>query len=131
MIIWLASYPKSGNTWLRSLLASYYFSSEGNFSFNLLRNIDQFPAPKYFKDVIDGIEKPEDYSKFWIEKQIEINKDKKLRFFKTHSAMCKINEKPFKKHCITKKIRIIKKNKSNKFKKLNKSLNKLSNIIVS
>ena len=95
MIIWIASYPKSGNTWLRSLLASYYFSSEGNFSFNLLRNIDQFPAPKYFKDVIDGIEKPEDYSKFWIQKQIEINKDKKLRFFKTHSAMCKINEKPF------------------------------------
>ena len=95
MIIWLASYPKSGNTWLRSLLASYYFSSEGNFSFNLLRNIDQFPSPKYFKDVIDGIEKPEDYSKFWIQKQIEINKDKKLRFFKTHSAMCKINEKPF------------------------------------
>ena len=68
MIIWLASYPKSGNTWLRSLLASYYFSSEGNFSFNLLRNIDQVPAPKYFKDVIDGIEKPEDYSKFWIQK---------------------------------------------------------------
>ena len=95
MIIWLASYPKSGNTWLRSLLASYYFSSEGNFSFNLLKNIDQFPAPKYFKDVIDGIKKPEDYSKFWIQKQIEINKDKKLRFFKTHSAMCKINEKPF------------------------------------
>ena len=95
MIIWLASYPKSGNTWLRSLLASYYFSSKGNFSFNLLRNIDQFPSTKYFKEVIDGIEKPEDYSKFWIQKQIEINKDKKLRFFKTHSAMCKINEKPF------------------------------------
>ena len=95
MIIWLASYPKSGNTWLRSLLASYYFSSDGNFSFNLLNNIDQFPAPKYFKDVIDGIKNPEDYSNFWIQKQIEINKDKKLRFFKTHSAMCKINEKPF------------------------------------
>ena len=44
MIIWLSSYPKSGNTWLRSLLASYYFSKEGDFNFNLLKNIDQFPS---------------------------------------------------------------------------------------
>ena len=95
MIIWLASYPKSGNTWLRSLLASYYFSPNGSFNFNLLNKIAQFPAPKYFKDVKDRIVNPEDYSKFWIQKQIEINKDKKLRFFKTHSAMCKINENSF------------------------------------
>ena len=26
MIVWIASYPKSGNTWVRSLLTSYYFS---------------------------------------------------------------------------------------------------------
>ena len=30
MIIWLASYPKSGNTLLRSILASYLFSNDGN-----------------------------------------------------------------------------------------------------
>ena len=95
MIIWLASYPKSGNTWLRSLLSSYYFSPDGNFDFNLLNNIEQFPAPKYFKDVLDKIVNPEDYSKYWIQKQIEINNDNKLRFFKTHAAMCKINDKPF------------------------------------
>ena len=29
MIIWIASYPKSGNTWVRSLLASYLFSKDG------------------------------------------------------------------------------------------------------
>ena len=53
MIIWLA-YTQKWKYLVKILLASYYFSSEGNFSFNLLRNIDQFPAPKYFKDVIDG-----------------------------------------------------------------------------
>ena len=42
MLIWLASYPKSGNTWIRSLLAAYLFSKEGDFKFNLLKNIKQF-----------------------------------------------------------------------------------------
>ena len=95
MIIWLASYPKSGNTWLRSLISSYYFSTNGTFDFNLLNYIDQFPAAKYFEDVQDNIINPEDFSKYWLNKQSEINKDKKLRFFKTHSANCKINNNPF------------------------------------
>ena len=34
MIIWIASYPKSGNTYLRSFLASYYYSDDGKFNFN-------------------------------------------------------------------------------------------------
>ena len=29
MIVWLASYPKSGNTYLRSLLSAYIFSKDG------------------------------------------------------------------------------------------------------
>ena len=48
MIIWLASYPKSGNTWVRSLLSSYYFSDTGNFNFELLKNINVYPQQKYF-----------------------------------------------------------------------------------
>ena len=59
MIIWLASYPKSGNTWLRSLLASYYYSKSGNFDFNLLNNIDQFPSVNYFKNDQDLYLKPD------------------------------------------------------------------------
>ena len=43
MILWIASYPKSGNTWLRALLSSYYFSTDGNFKQSLLSNIEQFP----------------------------------------------------------------------------------------
>ena len=52
MILWLASYPKSGNTWLRALLSSYYYSKNGDFDFKMLNKIQGFPAIKYFKDVI-------------------------------------------------------------------------------
>ena len=52
MIIWLASYPKSGNTWVRSIIASLIYSSDGRFNFKLLNKIDQFPEKKYFKDFV-------------------------------------------------------------------------------
>mgnify|MGYP001290071135 CR=1 FL=1 len=34
MIIWLASYPKSGNTWLRMFLRAYFLSEDKKFSIN-------------------------------------------------------------------------------------------------
>ena len=39
MIIWLASYPKSGNTWVRSIISSLVYTKEGIFNFDLLRKI--------------------------------------------------------------------------------------------
>ena len=95
MIIWLASYPKSGNTWVRSLLATYFFSKNGLFNFDLLNNIDQFPSTAHFEKYNDLFAKPESTSKFWINEQTRINKDKKLRFFKTHNALCKIDDFSF------------------------------------
>ena len=95
MIIWLSSYPKSGNTWLRSLLASYYFSKDGDFNFNLLKNIDQFPSYNHFKDYNKIFSNPEDTAEFWIEEQKKINSNNKIKFFKTHNALCKINNYSF------------------------------------
>ena len=95
MIIWLASYPKSGNTWLRSLLVTYYFSKDGNFDFSLLDKIDQFPSIKYFRDDKKLYLKAESTSKYWIAKQNIINQDKKIKFLKTHNAMCKIDGNSF------------------------------------
>ena len=43
MIIWIASYPKSGNTWIRAMLSAYFYSNKGNFSFVLLDKIKEFP----------------------------------------------------------------------------------------
>ena len=95
MIIWLASYPKSGNTWLRSLLASYYFSKDGDFNFSLLKNIDQFPSYDHFKNYNKIFTNPTDTTEFWLEEQEKINSDNKIKLFKTHNALCKINGNSF------------------------------------
>ena len=80
MIIWLASYPKSGNTWLRSMIASYFYTNTGEFNFGLLNYIDQFPSFTHFRNYKDNFEKPESTSKYWIDVQRKINQDKKIKF---------------------------------------------------
>ena len=95
MIIWLASYPKSGNTWLRALLTSYYYSNNGEFNFNLLPKIYGFPARRYFKVYNDNLVNVTDTSKYWIDAQKKINFDNKLRLFKTHNALGSINNNNF------------------------------------
>ena len=76
MIIWLSSYPKSGNTWVRSLLSSYYFSDTGNFNFELLKNINVYPQQKYFDAKIN---KPGEISLHWDISQKKIISEKKAR----------------------------------------------------
>ena len=95
MIIWIASYPKSGNTWLRALLASYFYSKNGDFNFKLLDNIDAFPSERFFKNYPDKFNKPEDTCKYWLNEQEKINKLKKYTFLKTHNSLCKINNNIF------------------------------------
>jgi len=95
MIIWLASYPKSGNTWLRALLSSYIYSQDGKFNFDLLYKIDSFPSERFFKNYPDKFERPEDTAKYWLTEQEKINQSKNITFFKTHNALCKINENSF------------------------------------
>ena len=84
MIIWLSSYPKSGNTYVRAFLSAYYFSENGQFDFSQISNIEQFPHEKFFKKKVNSISEA---SKEWMPNQKEINKDKKIRFFKTHSFL--------------------------------------------
>ena len=50
MILWVASYPKSGNTWLRALISSYFYTEDGNYKENLIKLIDQFPTRKFLKE---------------------------------------------------------------------------------
>ena len=95
MIIWIASYPKSGNTWLRALLSSYYYTVNGEFQENLLKKIDQFPTKKYFKNFEFDQNKIGDTCQYWIKAQEEINKEGKIKFFKTHNAFGKINNYDF------------------------------------
>ena len=52
MIVWLASYPKSGNTWLRSMIGALLFSENGIFDFKYLKTIRQFPGDDHFRNLI-------------------------------------------------------------------------------
>ena len=95
MIIWLASYPKSGNTLVRSILASLIYSKDGNFNFNLLKKIDQYPQKKHFEGLTDKFGNLLELSKFWVISQNKLNEDKKLKFLKTHHLRCGINNYTF------------------------------------
>ena len=95
MIFWIASYPKSGNTWLRALISSYYYSKDGVFNEDLLKKIDQFPTKKYLKNFEYDPNIIGDTCKYWVNAQEEINKDRIIKFFKTHNAFGKINNYDF------------------------------------
>ena len=89
MIIWIASYPKSGNTWVRSLLGSYLYSDNGIFNFDLLKKIQQFPSKPYFKFFLKEFTDIKKVSDHWIAAQDRINLfNNDITFLKTHSALC-------------------------------------------
>ena len=92
MIIWLASYPKSGNTFLRALLSSYFFSKDGNFSFELLKHIKQYPHSNFFLPLGIEVNNPHIVAKNHLKVQKNINKNtKSFTFFKTHSGFVKMD----------------------------------------
>ena len=92
MIIWIASYPKSGNTWVRSFLASYYFSENGIFTVEDLYKIEDYPNKQFFPGV--NIKKWEIY-KHWEESQKRIKKNNKIKFLKTHNSLINIRGEDF------------------------------------
>lgn len=92
MIIWVASYPKSGNTYIRSFLSAYYYSIDGNFDFNLLNNIKQFPNTEFFNEPFDNVDQA---SNNWLAAQKKIKEKNKALFLKTHSCLGQFKGKPF------------------------------------
>ena len=95
MIIWIASYPKCGNTWLRSLISSYFFTQDGVFDQNKLKFIDQFPIQKYLNLFSYEKKIPGETAKYWIEAQRKINSEKKIKFLKTHNFLGSFNNYEF------------------------------------
>lgn len=97
MILWLASYPKSGNTYLRALLAAYFFTKDGNFDFDKLKFIKFFPHINLFKNLGIDITDENEVLKNYIKAQEMINKKykKPILFVKTHSTLQSINGNQF------------------------------------
>ncbi len=95
MIFWIASYPKSGNTWLRALISSYYYTIDGEFKEDVIKKIGQFPEKRFFSDFKYDPKIATDTTRFWIKAQERINEDNQLRFFKTHNVFGKLNNYDF------------------------------------
>ena len=95
MIIWLASYPKSGNTWVRSMLTALIYTNDGKFNFDLLDKIKQFPSQIFFKDLTNRYDDVDEIAKNWETAQDLINLNKEVKFLKTHHLKCKIGENNF------------------------------------
>ena len=98
MIIWCASYPKSGNTWVRAIISSLLYTQDGIFNFNLLDKVAQFPSRSQFKDFTNDYLDYLDLKKicpYWISAQEKINSDGKLRIFKTHNGNYNIGGNDF------------------------------------
>ena len=99
-IIWIASYPKSGNTWLRYFLSNYYFNKKNNFEPEIIKNIKKFHLDKEIINsnfhIEDFKKNPYNVSKYWIEsqKKLEIKKGNVV-FLKTHNALINIENNEF------------------------------------
>ena len=95
MIIWLASYPKSGNTWVRSFISSLIFTNNGEVDFNAMQKLSQYPMRKHFTGLLENLEDLNSLSKNWIPSQKLINRDNKIKFLKTHHVMCNFGKNSF------------------------------------
>ena len=99
MIIWLASYPKSGNTWLRMFLKSYFLKPGEKFGLENSR-LDNFKSQGFpDQEILDHLRV--DYNKFeeivknWEAMQDYINLNNKTNYIKTHNAMVTVGSYKF------------------------------------
>ena len=102
MIIWLASYPKSGNTWVRTILGQILNNNFDNEKiFETSKKIRLYPSKIDFINLDQDFQNKvfhEDMKKVifdktainWIKSQYEINTNKKINIFKTHNMLCKL-----------------------------------------
>ena len=93
MILWLASYPKSGNTFVRALLSNY-LNNENKDVFKKMKGIQSFPKKNSFEGIVDeSLIKKDKYQlfKYFLSAQKKINGNNKLNFVKTHNFFGSIN----------------------------------------
>tara|TARA_Y100001980_G_C14533056_1_gene309260 strand:+ start:143 stop:970 length:828 start_codon:yes stop_codon:yes gene_type:complete len=98
MILWLSSYPKSGNTWARIFLINYLFE-ETEDPFINLGKINSFPRKENFqfleKKDFESLQGREQNFKYYIISQERINLNGELNFYKSHSYCGALNGNNF------------------------------------
>ena len=111
-IFWIASYPKSGNTLLRSIIISLFFTEDGRFKIEHFKRIGQFEETErikknlsLFKDIPKEKINNENLFKNILNLQkresLFLDKDKYI-FFKTHSGLFNVYGYPFTTEIISK-----------------------------
>ena len=89
-IIWISSYPKSGNTFLRAMLSAYFYSKDGVFKQDYLKNIPEFPRDFFeLKKSNNFLNEIEEYES--IQKKVS-NTNKEVIFLKTHLPNITVNK---------------------------------------
>ena len=98
-IIWISSYPKCGNTYLRCFLCHYVFNKNSEFNFDILSKIPKFETKDVFKKVLDKniFNEKFIYYKYFLEVQKKLinNFPQKELIFKTHHFFGEINNYKF------------------------------------
>ena len=97
MILWIASYPKSGNTWLRLLISNYLWPENIDL-FDNIKNIPSFPQKKFFEGIIqhEDLKKNDmEIFKHFIGAQEKLNLNSELNILKTHNFAGTISGFPF------------------------------------
>ena len=94
-IFWISSYPKSGNTLVRAIVASLFFSKNGKFQFDQLKHTTQFETrnrlnliKKINEEDFLNLHKLKVLSKYWLtlQKRENIKINKGFGFVKSHSS---------------------------------------------
>ena len=95
-IIWITSYPKSGNTWMRFLLANYFFNKEKVFNYDIIDYIKKFTTEIGFSHNDKSPKSLNEISKKWslIQKNWEII-DGDVVFLKNHNANIEVDGNQF------------------------------------
>ena len=103
-IFWLASYPKSGSTLLRSILSSLFFTENGVFDLKLLESISQFETTyhvsKIKKLIGSDFNRLKNITVFYkyllrIQEKENLGYQEDFKFYKTHSGNFVINDNFF------------------------------------
>ena len=103
-IFWIASYPKSGSTLLRAIISSLFFSTDGSFTFELIKSIRTLELKKRLNFIKESnpdnflsLDKLSVLFDYWLDIQSKLNLGFKgdFMFIKTHHALTKFKDKPF------------------------------------
>ena len=103
-IFWISSYPKSGNTLVRAIIASLFFSRDGKFQFDQLKHTTQFEMrnrlnliKKINEEDFLNLDQLKVLSKYWLmlQKKESLKINKGFGFIKSHSSYVAISNNWF------------------------------------